>query len=49
MNQMNYKEFVKFGYQSKVVPVLTSSEDVVQTFRFVARQMNVNAPTDDNR
>jgi hypothetical protein len=38
MNMMNYKEFVKFGYQSKIVPVLAASEDVVQTFRHIARQ-----------
>ena len=35
MNMMNYKEFVKFGYQSKIVPVLAASEDVVQTFRHI--------------
>ncbi len=39
---MNFKEFVKFGHQTKVVPVLISSEDLVQVFRNVARQQQTN-------
>lgn len=38
MNQMNFKEFVKFGYQTKIVPVLTSGDGVTTTFRHIARQ-----------
>jgi len=34
---LHFKEFVKFGYQSKITPVVASSEEVVSTFRFIAR------------
>jgi hypothetical protein len=38
MNMMGFREFVKFGYQTKIVPVLASSDDIVQSFRQIARQ-----------
>ena len=37
LENLNLKEFIKFGHQSKVVPVLVPSEDLVQIFRTVAR------------
>ena len=37
MENMHYKEFVKFGYQTKIVPMLATSEDVSNTFRNVAK------------
>ena len=38
MNMMHFREFVKFGYQTKIVPVLVTSDDIVQSFRHVTRQ-----------
>ena len=43
---MNFKEFIQFGYQSKYVPVLGSGDDVIATFRFVARQAQIHAEED---
>ena len=37
MNQLNYKEWVKFTYQSKIVPVLATSDEVVNIFRKIAK------------
>ena len=38
MQNMHSKEFVKFGYQTRISPVLVSSEQLMQQFRIVARQ-----------
>jgi len=37
-NNLNYKDFVKFGFQSKVVPLLVTSEEMMGIFRIVAKQ-----------
>jgi hypothetical protein len=38
MNQLHYKEWVKFTSQSKIVPVLATSDEVVNVFRKIAKQ-----------
>ena len=34
---MDQKEFIKFGYQSKVVPVLVTSDELIQIFKILCK------------
>lgn len=34
---MDQKEFVKFGYQCKVVPVLITSDELIQMFKVLCK------------
>ena len=34
---MEQKEFIKFGYQSKVVPVLVTSDELIQIFKVLCK------------
>ena len=36
---MQLKEFAKFGYQSKIVPVMLLSEELILVFRAVTKQL----------
>lgn len=38
MSRIHYLEFIKFGHAAKIIPVLMTAEDLVQTFRHIARQ-----------
>lgn len=37
LKNMDQKEFVKFGYQSKVVPVLMNSDELIQMFKVLCK------------
>jgi len=36
---MNFNEFVKFGYQSNLNPLIVSNEDMVYIFRILTREL----------
>jgi len=38
METMNYKEFIRFGYQSHIVPALLPVEEMTHTFRLLVRE-----------
>ena len=38
MQTMNYKEFIRFGYQSNIVPALIPVEEMSHTFRLLVRE-----------
>jgi hypothetical protein len=44
---MKLKEFVKFGYQSKIVPVMLLSEELILVYRAVQKQTQSDLMTLD--
>lgn len=38
METMNYKEFIRFGYQSHIVPALLPVDEMTHTFRLLVRE-----------
>jgi len=40
---MALKEFSKFGYQTKVVPVLLTADEMITLFRVVLKQHSTSA------
>lgn len=47
MRTMNYKEFVRFSYQTGIVPTLIPVEDVVHTFHRLMRECLNEFPDSD--
>ena len=38
MNSLNFREFVRFGFQQNIVPALLHPEDMVQIFKDLMRE-----------
>lgn len=43
LENLHYKEFSKLSYQSKIVPIILTSDDISSTFRNMVRQFQMNA------
>ena len=44
---LDLKEFVKFGYQCKVVPVLTTSDELMHIFKVVCKFNQASLKAED--
>lgn len=49
MNTMNMREFVRFGYQHDIVPVLLQPEEMVHIFRTIIKEKLDNFEKNRNK
>lgn len=47
LENMHYKEFTKFGRQTKIVPTICSAEDLASTFRNIVKHFKDKTAKDN--